>query len=497
MGEYNQISTAPMSLVMFRFAIEHVSRVCRVLSQPGGNSLLIGVGGSGRQSAAKLATFIQEYDCFQLEITRTYALTDWKDDMKRLLLRAGVDGKPTTFLFGDQQIKDEAFLEDISALLSAGDIPNLFPADEKMEILEKVSAVARNLGKKIDPNPLALYGYFIERVKENLHVVLAFSPIGDALRNRLRSFPSFIAGTTGDWFHPWPEDALEMVANTFLNPLKLEDKEHKACVSMCKHFHENVRDLSVDFDARLSRKNYLTPTNYLELIMTFKQLLNRERQRLLDLRNRYVGGLDQLAFAETAVDQMKKDIIALQPELEKTSIETQKIMEKISIDKVDVDAKKEVVLADEATANAAAASAKEIKPERKPDASGKMADDYWGQAKKMLGDMKFLDSLKTYDKDNIPGPTIKKIRDKYVPLENFNSEAVAKVSTACEGMVKWVLAMEVYERVNKVVIPKKIKLAEAEKELGEQMALLKRKQAELKEVVDKLTEMEDDFAAKQ
>merc|ERR1711892_1632521 len=553
MGEYNQISTAPMSLVMFRFAIEHVSRVCRVLSQPGGNSLLIGVGGSGRQSAAKLATFIQEYDCFQLEITRTYALTDWKDDMKRLLLRAGVDGKPTTFLFGDQQIKDEAFLEDISALLSAGDIPNLFPADEKMEILEKVSAVARNLGKKIDPNPLALYGYFIERVKENLHVVLAFSPIGDALRNRLRSFPSFIAGTTGDWFHPWPEDALEMVANTFLNPLKLEQKEHIACVSMCKHFHENVRDLSVDFDARLSRKNYLTPTNYLELIMTFKQLLNRERQRLLDLRNRYVGGLDQLAFAETAVDQMKKDIIALQPELEKTSIETQKIMEKIAIDKVDVDAKKEVVLADEATANAAAASAKEIKtecetdlavampalqsavsalntlkpsdisnlksmssppelvrtvleaicimkgikPERKPDANGKMADDYWGQAKKMLGDMKFLDSLKTYDKDNIPGPTIKKIRDKYVPLENFNSEAVAKVSTACEGMVKWVLAMEVYERVNKVVIPKKIKLAEAEKELGEQMALLKRKQAELKEVVDKLTEMEDDFAAKQ
>ena len=87
-----------------------------------------------------------------------YALEFWevvrfdrnpfKDDMKRLLLRAGVDGKPTTFLFGDQQIKDEAFLEDISGLLSSGDIPNLFPADEKMDILEKVSTVARGLGKK-------------------------------------------------------------------------------------------------------------------------------------------------------------------------------------------------------------------------------------------------------------------------------------------------------------------------------------------------------------
>ena len=70
--------------------------------------------------------------------------------------------------------------------ISLGDIPNLFPPDEKMEILEKESAAARAMGKKVDPNPLALYGYFIERVKENLHVILAFSPIGDALRNRLR-----------------------------------------------------------------------------------------------------------------------------------------------------------------------------------------------------------------------------------------------------------------------------------------------------------------------
>ena len=102
---------------MFRFAIEHVSRVSRIIAQPGGNAMLIGVGGSGRSSAAKLATFIQDYECFQLEITRTYSLNDFKDDMKKLLLRTGIDGKQTTFLFGDQQIKDEAFLEDISALL--------------------------------------------------------------------------------------------------------------------------------------------------------------------------------------------------------------------------------------------------------------------------------------------------------------------------------------------------------------------------------------------
>ena len=118
------------------------------------------------------------------------------------------------------------------------------------------------VGKKIDSNPLALYGYFIERVKANLHIILTFSPIGDALRNRLRSFPSFIACTTIDWFHPWPEDALEMVANTFLESCDLEDSEHSACVVMCKHFHETVRKLSLKFEAVLRLvfiRPHLTP----------------------------------------------------------------------------------------------------------------------------------------------------------------------------------------------------------------------------------------------
>lgn len=52
-----------------------------------------------------------------------------------------------------------------------------------------------------------------------------------------------------------------------------------------------------------------------------------------------------------------------------------------------------------------------IKPERKPDpSSGKMVDDYWGASQKLLGDMKFLDRLKTYDKDNIAVAIMKKIR---------------------------------------------------------------------------------------
>lgn len=67
LNEYNLISKSPMNLVMFQFAIEHVSRVSRVLTQPNGNCLLVGIGGSGRHSAVKMASFMAEYGVFEVK----------------------------------------------------------------------------------------------------------------------------------------------------------------------------------------------------------------------------------------------------------------------------------------------------------------------------------------------------------------------------------------------------------------------------------------------
>lgn len=77
---------------------------------------------------------------------------------------------------------------------------------------------------------------------------------------------------------------------------------------------------------------------------------------------------------------------------------------------------------------------------------------------------------------------MKRIREKYVTNPYFDPNFVKKVSTACEGLCKWVRAIEVYDRVIKIVSPKKAKLAEAEQELARQMDKLNEKRAQLQQV---------------
>ena len=68
--DYNEFSKTPMNLVMFRFAVEHISKVARILKMDNGNAMLIGIGGSGRQSCSRMATFLADYDIFQIVIAK-------------------------------------------------------------------------------------------------------------------------------------------------------------------------------------------------------------------------------------------------------------------------------------------------------------------------------------------------------------------------------------------------------------------------------------------
>lgn len=78
-------------------------------------------------------------------------------------------------------------------------------------------------------------------------------------------------------YQTWPEDALEAVACRFLEDVEMTDESREGCIDMCKSFHTSTIQLSSRFLTELQRHNYVTPTSYLELISTFKSLLETKR----------------------------------------------------------------------------------------------------------------------------------------------------------------------------------------------------------------------------
>jgi hypothetical protein len=91
--------------------------------------MLVGVGGSGKQSLARLAAFICSYDVFQIAVSSTYGVADFKEALLALYTKAGAKGQPVVFLMTDNQIVKEQFLVFINDLLSTGVVQDLFTAE--------------------------------------------------------------------------------------------------------------------------------------------------------------------------------------------------------------------------------------------------------------------------------------------------------------------------------------------------------------------------------
>jgi dynein heavy chain len=121
-----------MNIVLFQDAISYCCKIHRIINLGRGHGMLVGEGGSGRHSLTKLAAFISGYKTWQIEISKNYRLKEFREDIKRWCELAGLKNQPGVFLFSDNEIVNEAFLEDINNILTVGEIPNLFSVKDDL-----------------------------------------------------------------------------------------------------------------------------------------------------------------------------------------------------------------------------------------------------------------------------------------------------------------------------------------------------------------------------
>lgn len=264
LADYNE-SNAMMDLVLFEQAAEHITRISRIIANPGGNAMLIGVGGSGKQSLSRLAAFINNYETRQLQVTGSFKVDDLLEAFREMFKASGVKGTQMVFLMTDTQVVDDRFLIYINSILASGWIPGLFAKDEIDGMLGALRNEAKSQG--IPDLPDAMLAFLISRVRTNFHVVLCFSPVGDLFRIRARRFPALIMSTAIDFFHSWPREALISVAFKFLDDVELPsaDIRQGLAVHMAEE-HLSVTERSKKYLETQGRFNYVTPKSYLELI---------------------------------------------------------------------------------------------------------------------------------------------------------------------------------------------------------------------------------------
>jgi dynein heavy chain len=540
--EYNE-TYAQMNLVLFQDAMQHIIRITRIISNPRGNAMLIGVGGSGKQSLTRLASFICGYETSQLSVTSNFKVDDLKESLKELYKIAGVKGVPTTFLMTDTQIVNEKFLVYLNDMLSSGWIPDLFEKDEMGDLFGGLRNEAKANG--IPDTPKDMLKFFLKRVVINLHVVLAFSPVGDAFRVRARRFPGLINCTAIDWFHPWPEDALISVALRFVANIELpgeESDKERIQGALSRHMamvHLSVGKMSAFYLKTQRRYNYVTPKSFLELIDFYKVLMDQKRSQVQGLIDRLDVGLSTLRKTAADVAELQVDLTHTMEKVAEKKASTDILIQNMGVETTKAEAQQEVARVEEVKAGAASAKAAEIevsaekelsqaKPAmeaaaaavdclskamlselknlQKPPAGvdvvtkaclimleGEYKNFKWDRAKKMMANVdKFKEKLQKYRGEDMPENVVEMV-GPICATEGFTPEDMLKKSAAASNLCTWVVNIYGFNRIYVKVKPLMDSLEQARKDKAEAEEQLATVKAAVAAVEAKLQELQNMF----
>ena len=191
--QYNDNLKLPkMNLVLSKDAIYYKSRVYRIITLKRGNAFLVDVGGSGRYSVTHLSSYLNSMTVFQVQVTKGFGLRNFRDFLKNVYERAGFRGKrnkESVFIFFENDIVQESFLEDVNNMLSSGMVPNLYSNEKLSQIREEIQPEYKNKGGTLDTND-SINDFFLSRVKDNFHVAISVSPLDTALKDYCKMYPA-------------------------------------------------------------------------------------------------------------------------------------------------------------------------------------------------------------------------------------------------------------------------------------------------------------------
>lgn len=203
-------------------------------------------------------------------MTKNFKSREFREAIKDWTLAVGFNDKSGVFMFSDNQISQESFIEDINTILTIGEIPNLYSKDELSTIKDKTRKYYTELEREKNPSldkkdvrvtNDKLMEFFHTNVQNSFHIILLMSKTGDNLRNYCRMYPGLVNNTTQIWFMPWPQEALTEVADRYLETMGIPEIQ-QSIAHIFSQVHLKVIALASRMLKDLKRLYYVTPTNF-------------------------------------------------------------------------------------------------------------------------------------------------------------------------------------------------------------------------------------------
>eukprot|EP00761_Pharyngomonas_kirbyi_P012437 gb/GECH01012464.1/.p1 GENE.gb/GECH01012464.1/~~gb/GECH01012464.1/.p1 ORF type:complete len:4713 (+),score=1227.40 gb/GECH01012464.1/:1-14139(+) len=534
-----------VQLVVFDAVLDHVLRIDRVLRQPLGHLLLVGVSGSGKTVLSRFVAWMIGLSVFQIKAHRKYTLEDFEEDLRTVMKRAGCKDERICFIFDESNILDSSFLEYMNALLASGEVPGLFEGDDYTSLMHSIKeAIPQNL---ILDSEDEMYRWFISRVQRNLHVIFTMNPAGTDFEDRSATSPALFNRCVIDWFGEWSESALMQVADEFTRNMDLQgvlsdtDQDmdiHNAVTNSIVSFHNIVKMATDRLAKRQGPKNFLTPRQYLDFIQQFKGLYAEKRSDLQEQQLHLNQGLKKLRETEEEVAEMKisltqkeeelrekdkqaneklKEMVKDQQEAEDKKKESEKIQEQLEEQSKDIGERKgkaqeelsEALPALEEAQQAVKKIRKrdldEIRQLRNPPAPVKKTleavsivvfkakSTEWKEISRLMRRDDFISSVATFD----PQAMTRKARQKakeYLDDPGLEFDTVYRASRAAGPLIKWLKSQIYYAEILNSIEPLQKEVDSLEEKYQELQSQSEDINGTISELEERIAVYKDEYA---
>ena len=486
--------------------------------------LLIGISGSGKSTLTRFVSWLNGASVFQPIMHSKYSISDFEEDLKVVLRRAGGKGEKICLLLDESDILDPSFLERINTLLANSEIPGLFDGEDYTTLLGSCKESAARDGIMLDSYD-EIYSWFNKQVAQNLHVVFTMNPPGDDISAKATSSPALFNRCVLNWMGNWDNQAFFQVGSEFSSSADLT-QSYSAPLTYRPLFanifspfslHDVILDLMIFIHSSSSnqislvkksqhRSIFLTPRHYLDFVSNFMILYEEKRSQLEERQRHVVVGLDRLLETVTKVEELRKSLAIKRSVLETKSAEANEKLKKMVDDQQNaenkraismsmkkslaeknsqIDLRKKFVTDELAQAEPAVIEAQEsvssikkqhlteVRSMGNPPNAVKMAMESvctflghkisdWKGVQAILRRDDFISSIVNYDTSKLSQSIRNEITNTYLMDPNYTFEIVNRASKACGPLVNWVIAQVGYASILEKVEPLRDELLQLE-----------------------------------